>query len=77
MKANPAYQLATLTELNDIRGRHTFDVFPDNPADETASGARNPTNYLQLRFEKYVRCTFSGTIFAVTLVHGNSVTGIT
>src|SRR5687768_1959273 len=36
-----AYLRATMTDRNKILGRHLFDVFPDNPADPTATGARN------------------------------------
>jgi signal transduction histidine kinase len=35
-----AYLAATMT-TRDIIGRRLFDVFPDNPDDETATGARN------------------------------------
>jgi PAS domain S-box-containing protein len=36
-----AYLRATLTERDAIVGRGLFDVFPDNPADPAATGARN------------------------------------
>jgi PAS domain S-box-containing protein len=36
-----AYLRATLTERDRIVGRSVFDVFPDNPADPTATGVRN------------------------------------
>src|SRR5262249_3026210 len=36
-----AYLRATMTNRNDIMGRHLFDVFPDNPDDPTATGVRN------------------------------------
>ena len=36
-----AYLRATMTRREDILGRGLFDVFPDNPADPTASGVRN------------------------------------
>jgi len=36
-----AYLHATLTEREQILGRHLFDVFPDNPDDATADGVSN------------------------------------
>ncbi|HBZ06391.1 MAG TPA: hypothetical protein DEP03_08405 [Massilia sp.] len=39
--ANEARLRATLTTREQILGRHLFDVFPDNPADPTATGTRN------------------------------------
>lgn len=36
-----AYLAATKTRRDQIVGRDLFDVFPDNPADPAASGARN------------------------------------
>jgi PAS domain-containing protein len=36
-----AYCRATLTERDDILGRHLFDVFPDNPDDPAATGVNN------------------------------------
>ncbi len=36
--ANSAYQHATMTDVEDIRGRHVFDIFPDNPNDPGADG---------------------------------------
>lgn len=36
-----AYLRATMTRHEDIIGRRLFDVFPDNPADPTATGERN------------------------------------
>jgi two-component system, sensor histidine kinase len=41
-----AYLAATMT-TRDIVGRHLFDVFPDNPADPTATGVHNLTASLQ------------------------------
>jgi PAS domain S-box-containing protein len=38
---NDAYLQATMTERDDIIGRHLFDVFPDNPNDPTSSGTKN------------------------------------
>jgi signal transduction histidine kinase len=38
---NDAYLHATMTERAAILGRGLFDVFPDNPADPTATGVRN------------------------------------
>jgi signal transduction histidine kinase/CheY-like chemotaxis protein len=36
-----AYLRATMTERAAILGRQVFDVFPDNPGDPSATGARN------------------------------------
>src|SRR5262245_56582436 len=36
-----AYARATLTQREKILGRGMFDVFPDNPDDPNATGARN------------------------------------
>jgi signal transduction histidine kinase len=36
-----AYLAATMTEREAILGRHLFDVFPDNPDDQAASGVSN------------------------------------
>lgn len=36
-----AYLAATMTRLDDIVGRNVFEVFPDNPDDPNANGARN------------------------------------
>lgn len=38
-----AYNAATLTRREEMVGRNIFDVFPDNPEDGTADGARNLT----------------------------------
>ena len=38
-----AYLRATMTRRDDIIGRHLFDVFPDNPQDQHATGVRNLT----------------------------------
>lgn len=39
--ANEAYLTATMTRREEILGRAMFDVFPDNPTDPEATGARN------------------------------------
>jgi hypothetical protein len=39
--ASDAYLAATMTLRENILGRGLFDVFPDNPADPSASGTRN------------------------------------
>ena len=39
--ANEARLRATLTTREQTLGRNLFDVFPDNPADATATGERN------------------------------------
>src|SRR5690242_6716995 len=39
--ASDAYLRATMTERATIVGRSLFDVFPDNPDDPNATGARN------------------------------------
>ena len=39
--ASDAYLRATMTSRDGIIGRGIFEVFPDNPADPTATGARN------------------------------------
>ncbi|HUR25402.1 MAG TPA: PAS domain-containing protein [Candidatus Thermoplasmatota archaeon] len=36
-----AYLAATLTKRDEILGRNIFDVFPDNPADPSATGTAN------------------------------------
>jgi hypothetical protein len=41
MDANRAYLCATMSQRDAIRGRHIFEVFPDNPADAKADGTRN------------------------------------
>jgi PAS domain S-box-containing protein len=38
---NAAYAQATLTKPDEIVGRGLFDVFPDNPGDQQATGVRN------------------------------------
>jgi len=42
-----AYLRATMTRRDAILGRDLFDVFPDNPEDETATGTRNLRASLQ------------------------------
>jgi hypothetical protein len=39
--ASNAYLRATMTERDEITGRHLFDVFPDNPDDPAATGVSN------------------------------------
>ncbi|MGE5621413.1 MAG: ATP-binding protein, partial [Candidatus Bathyarchaeota archaeon] len=39
--ASDAYLQATLTRRQEIRGRHLFDIFPDNPDDPSADSIRN------------------------------------
>ncbi len=39
--ASDAYLRATMTDRSAILGRGLFDVFPDNPEDPAATGARN------------------------------------
>jgi two-component system sensor kinase FixL len=39
--ASDAYLHATLTDRQEIAGRHLFDVFPDNPDDPGATGVSN------------------------------------
>ncbi|HET7712596.1 MAG TPA: ATP-binding protein [Thermoanaerobaculia bacterium] len=39
--ASDAYLRATMTEREEILGRHLFDVFPDNPDDPAATGVSN------------------------------------
>jgi signal transduction histidine kinase len=51
---NQAYLSATMTNRDDIIGRHLFDVFPDNPADAACTGVANLTASLQ-RVLKYRR----------------------
>jgi hypothetical protein len=42
-----AYLRATMTRREEILGRGLFDVFPDNPDDPSATGARNLRAWLQ------------------------------
>ena len=42
-----AYLQATMTQREEILGRHLFEVFPDNPDDPTASGVGNLNASLQ------------------------------
>lgn len=42
-----AYLAATMTEREAILGRHLFEVFPDNPDDESADGVANLRASLQ------------------------------
>jgi len=41
LAVSDAYLAATMTGREAIIGRHVFDVFPDNPADPTATGVAN------------------------------------
>jgi signal transduction histidine kinase/ActR/RegA family two-component response regulator len=41
LAVSDAYLAATMTRREAITGRHVFDVFPDNPADPTATGVAN------------------------------------
>lgn len=41
LDATDSYLAATMTERDEIVGRHLFDVFPDNPSDASASGESN------------------------------------
>jgi signal transduction histidine kinase len=45
--ASDAYLRATKTRRDEILGRGLFDVFPDNPADEHATGTRNLRSSLE------------------------------
>ncbi len=47
--ASDAYLRATMTERENILGRHLFDVFPENPADSSATGFRNLSASLKLK----------------------------
>ena len=44
---NQAYLSATMTQREDIVGRHLFAIFPDNPADPDSTGVANLTASLQ------------------------------
>src|SRR4051794_27213433 len=39
--ASAAYLRATMTGRDQLLGRNIFEVFPDNPADPTATGVAN------------------------------------
>lgn len=41
LAASDSYLHATMTKRENILGRQLFDVFPDNPADASATGLRN------------------------------------
>jgi signal transduction histidine kinase len=45
--ATDKYLRTTRRRRDDIVGQHVFDVFPDNPADDTASGVRNLRHSLE------------------------------
>ena len=60
LSATDAYLRATMTRREDILGKTLFDVFPDDPADTSASGVRN----LRASLER-VRETLSSDVMAV------------
>ena len=41
--ANQAYVRLTATRLEDLAGRHVFDLFPTDPDDPHTGGTRNST----------------------------------
>ncbi len=47
VEVNDAYLRATMTRREQIVGDHMFEVFPDNPSDQDASGVRNLAASLQ------------------------------
>jgi PAS domain S-box-containing protein len=49
--ASEAYLRATMTQREEVLGRHLFDVFPDNPSDPAATGVRN----LRVSLERVLR----------------------
>lgn len=55
---NEAYLRATKTQREDILGQGIFDVFPDNPEDASATGARN----LRASFERVIKGGVSDTM---------------
>jgi polar amino acid transport system substrate-binding protein len=57
--ASDAYLHATMTKRDDILGRQFFDVFPDNPADSTATGLRNVRASLDIVFKDHVTNTMA------------------
>lgn len=46
LEASDAYLKATLVQRENILGRNVFDVFPDNPANPSATGVNNLKNSL-------------------------------
>jgi PAS domain S-box-containing protein len=58
--ASDAYLAATMTRREEIIGRRLFEVFPDDPSDPTADGARN----LEASLER-VRQTRRADVMAV------------
>ena len=50
---NDAYTTATLTQREEILGRHIFDVFPDNPGDPDATGTSNLRASLQAALDTH------------------------
>ncbi|MDQ5935173.1 MAG: two-component system, sensor histidine kinase and response regulator [Cyanobacteriota bacterium erpe_2018_sw_21hr_WHONDRS-SW48-000092_B_bin.40] len=57
--ASDAYLHATMTRRDDILGRQLFDVFPDNPADSTATGLRNVSASLDIVLTDHVTHTMA------------------
>jgi PAS domain S-box-containing protein len=49
-----AYAKATMTRRENILGRNIFDVFPDNPQDQSATGERNLKASLNWVIEKKI-----------------------
>jgi PAS domain S-box-containing protein len=45
--ASNGYLRATMTRREEILGRHVFEVFPDNPADQGADGVQNVRGSLE------------------------------
>jgi PAS domain S-box-containing protein len=54
-----AYASATMTERDEIIGRHIFDVFPDNPDDANADGVSNLRASLNLVLKNKVAHTMA------------------
>src|SRR6188768_1898343 len=57
--ASDAYLRATMTDRSAILGRGLFDVFPDNPEDPSATGARNLRASLERVLETRVADTMA------------------
>lgn len=51
MAVSDAYLRATMTQREQVMGRHLFEVFPDNPADPSADGVSN----LRASLERVIR----------------------
>ena len=47
LEVSPPYAEATLTKREEIRGRGLFEIFPDNPLDDTADGVANLRSSLE------------------------------